>query len=162
MFLQLSREDVKGETEREIITAWVQALKIKYYVTKILQTETDSKCRICKQFYKTVEQILVCPIFAKEQRIKRHNICKEIGLKLHKEHWYNHQPKSVKTSHEGKVKMLWNQQVWTNRTVPNNKLDIISRDNERGTSMLIDVAILGDRSVIKKAAEKILKYKDLI
>ena len=27
--------------------------------------------------------------------------------------------------------------------------------------MLIDVAILGDRSVIKKEAEKILKYKDL-
>jgi len=27
--------------------------------------------------------------------------------------------------------------------------------------MLIDVAISGDRNVIKKAAEKILKYKDL-
>jgi hypothetical protein len=28
--------------------------------------------------------------------------------------------------------------------------------------MLIDVPILGDRNVIKKEAEKILKYKDLI
>ena len=28
-------------------------------------------------------------------------------------------------------------------------------------SMLIDVAISGDRNVIKKEAEKILKYKDL-
>jgi hypothetical protein len=27
--------------------------------------------------------------------------------------------------------------------------------------MLIDVAILGDRNVVKKEAEKILKYKDL-
>jgi hypothetical protein len=27
--------------------------------------------------------------------------------------------------------------------------------------MLIDVAILGDRNVIQKEAEKILKYKDL-
>ena len=27
--------------------------------------------------------------------------------------------------------------------------------------MLIDVAILGDRNLIKKEAEKILKYKDL-
>jgi hypothetical protein len=35
------------------------------------------------------------------------------------------------------------------------------RDNETGTCMLIDVAILGDRNVIKKEAEKILKYKDL-
>jgi len=34
-------------------------------------------------------------------------------------------------------------------------------DNEKGTCMLIDVAISGDRSVIKKEAEKILKYNDL-
>ena len=60
----------------------------------------------------------------------------------------------------GKVAILWNQQVQTDGTIPNNKPDII-RDNERGTCMLIDVAISGDRNVIKKEAEKILKYKDL-
>ena len=38
---------------------------------------------------------------------------------------------------------------------------IIIRDNEKGTCMLIDVAISGDRNVTKKEAEKILKYKDL-
>jgi hypothetical protein len=51
--------------------------------------------------------------------------------------------------------------VQTDRTIPNNKPDIIIRDNEKGTCMLIDVAISGDRNVIKKEAEKILKYKDL-
>ena len=38
---------------------------------------------------------------------------------------------------------------------------IINRDNEKRTCMLIDVAISGDRHVVKKEAEKILKYKDL-
>jgi len=33
--------------------------------------------------------------------------------------------------------------------------------NEAGICMLIDVAISGDRNVIKKEAEKNLKYKDL-
>jgi len=56
---------------------------------------------------------------------------------------------------------LWNQQVQTDRTVPNNQPDIITRDNEKGTYKLIDVAILGDRNVIKKEANKILKFKDL-
>ena len=56
---------------------------------------------------------------------------------------------------------MWNQQVQTDRTIPNNKPDIIIRDIEKGTCMLIDVAISGDRNVIKKEAEKILKYKDL-
>ena len=55
----------------------------------------------------------------------------------------------------------WNQQLQTDRTVPNNKPDIIIRDNEKGTCMLIDVAISGDRNVIKKEAEQILKYKTL-
>ena len=41
------------------------------------------------------------------------------------------------------------------RTIPNNKLDIKIRDNKKGTCMLIDGAISGDRIVIKKEAEKI-------
>jgi hypothetical protein len=52
-------------------------------------------------------------------------------------------------------------EVQTDRTIPNNKPDIIIRDNEKGTCMLINIAIPGDRNVIKKVAEKILKYKNL-
>jgi len=44
---------------------------------------------------------------------------------------------------------------------PINKPDVIIRDNEERTCMLIDVAIPGGRNVIKNEAEKILKYKDL-
>jgi hypothetical protein len=40
--------------------------------------------------------------------------------------------------------------VHTDRTIPNNKPDIIIGDNEKRTCMLIDVAIPGDRNVIKK------------
>jgi len=67
----------------------------------------------------------------------------------------------VATSQGGKVTISRNQQVQTDRTNPNNKPDIIIRDNEKGTCMLKDVAIWGDRNVIKKEAEKILRYKDL-
>jgi hypothetical protein len=50
--------------------------------------------------------------------------------------------------------------VQTDRTISNNKPDIVVHGNEKVTCMLIDVAIFGDRSVIKKGAENILKYKD--
>ena len=70
-------------------------------------------------------------------------------------------PKLVETIQGGKVTILWNQQSQTDRNISNNKPDIIIRDNEKGTCRLIDVAISGDRNVIKKEAEKILKYKDL-
>ena len=49
------------------------------------------------------------------------------------------------------------RQVQTDRTIPNSKPDIIIRDNKKGTCMLIDAAIPGDRNVIKREAEKILK-----
>jgi hypothetical protein len=76
-------------------------------------------------------------------------------------HWYEHVPKSVETGQGGNVTILWNQQVQTDRTIPNNKPDIIIRHNQKRTCMLTDVANSGDRNVIKKEAEKILKYKDL-
>jgi hypothetical protein len=110
--------------------------------------------------YETIDHIIsACLILAKEQYIKRHdrvsfqrhfNICKETGVQLDKKHWYEHVPKSVGKSQGSKVNILWNQQVQTDRTIPNNKLDIKIRDNEKGTCMLIDVAISGDRNVIKE------------
>ena len=60
-------------------------------------------------------------------------------------HWYEHVPKSVQTSQGGKVTILWNQQIQTDKIIPNNKPDIIIRDNEKGTCMLIDVEISGEK-----------------
>jgi len=68
------------------------------------------------------------------------NIFKERGVKLDNEHWYDHVPKSVETNHAGKVTILWNQKVRTNRIIPNNKPDTIICDNKKGTCMLIDTA----------------------
>jgi hypothetical protein len=58
--------------------------------------------------------------------------------------------KAVDTIQEGKVTILWNQHVGTDRTIPNNKPEIIIRDNGRRTCILIDVAISADSNVIKK------------
>ena len=148
-----------------------QALQTKYFATKILNTERDSKCRLCQQFDERTDHIISgCPILAKEQYIKRYdrvcaqlffNICEEKGVQLDKKYWYEHVPKSVETSQGGKATILCNQQVQTYRTIPNNKPDIIICDNEKGTCMLIDVANSGDRNMIKKEAEKIPKYKEL-
>jgi len=56
-------------------------------------------------------------------------------------HWYEHVSKWAETSQGGKVTILWNQQAQTDRTIPNNKPDFIICDNEKGTCMLIDVAM---------------------
>jgi hypothetical protein len=90
------------------------------------------------------------------------NICNEIVVKLDNKHRNDHVSKSVQKIHDGKVTTLFNYQVLTDRTIPNNKADVLISDNRQGTCMSIDVAICGDRNVIKKETEKMLKYKELI
>ena len=49
-FFWLSKGDLKAETESERVAAKDQALQTKYYATKILNTETNSKCGLCQLF----------------------------------------------------------------------------------------------------------------
>ena len=71
-------------------------------------------------------------------------------------------PNSVELRHECKVTLLWNQELRTDGTIPNNKPVIKIRDDKQRTCMFIGVAIAGDRNVVKKEAGRILKFKDLI
>ena len=50
-------------------------------------------------------------------------------------HWYEHVPKLEETSQRGNVTILWNRNVQTDRTIPNNTPDIIIRDNEKRICM---------------------------
>jgi len=86
-FLWLTKGDIKVETESELVTAQDQALQTKYYATKMLNTETDSKCRSCQQFDATIDHIIsTCPIMAKEQYRKRHDIvCAQLHFNISKE-----------------------------------------------------------------------------
>jgi hypothetical protein len=121
------------------VAAQDQALHTKYYITKILNTERDSKCRLCQQFDETIDHIIsACPILAKKQYIKRHdrvsaqrhfNICKETGVQLDKKHWYKHVPKSVEITQGGKITILWNQQVQTDRAISNNKPETMKKES---------------------------------
>ena len=71
-----------------------------------MQTEAESKCRLCKHFDETDEYIIpACPIIAKEHCMKRHgrkcaqlhfNIFKEIEVELNNEHWHDHVPNQSK------------------------------------------------------------------
>jgi len=80
-FLWLSKGDLKAETESEIVAAQDQALNTKYYATKILNTETDNKCRLCQQHDETIDDIMsTCQILAKEQYVKRHD---KVSAQIH-------------------------------------------------------------------------------
>lgn len=87
-------------------------------------------------------------------------LCKAIGVDLDDEHWHKQVPKLVETSHESKTITLW-YQLQTDRSIPNNKSDILIRDNETQKCMLMDAELPDERNMIKTVAEKILKNKNL-
>ena len=64
---------------------------------------------------------------------------------------------------ESKGNLLWNQQVTTKRTIPNNKPDIRIRENGIITCMLTEDSVSGNRNVIKEQKKfnniKTLQYK---
>ena len=63
---------------------------------------------------------------------------------------------------EFKETVLRNQQMQTDRTIPDSKPDIVlCGKKKKGTCLLILVAVSGDRNVIEEEGEKILIYKDL-
>jgi hypothetical protein len=50
-------------------------------ITKILNTQTDSKCRLCQQFDETIDHVIsACLILAKKRYIKRHD---RVSAQLH-------------------------------------------------------------------------------
>jgi hypothetical protein len=51
--------------------------------------------------------------------------------------------------------------VQTDPNNPNNKQNNIIHGNGKGTCVLLDVQISGDRNVIKKVVEMIVKRRDL-
>jgi hypothetical protein len=102
--------------------------------------------------------ISACLMLAKKQYIQRHDrvyaelyctTCKRIAVTFDKQHWNQRVPKSFERIYDGKITMFWNQQVKTDRSVPNNKPDNIIRDHEKGACMLTDIALSGDGNVIR-------------
>jgi hypothetical protein len=52
-----------------------------------------------------------------------------------------------------KETILWNKQLQTDSTIPNNKPDIIIRDNGKRIWKLIDIAISGDINVDQERSQ---------
>ena len=51
------------------------------------------------------------------------------------------------------VTIFGNRQVQTDRTITNNKPDVIIRDKDKGARILIDTASTGDKSDLERSRE---------
>lgn len=165
----IDKGTLKGETEGLLVAAQDQALRTRYIEKKIYKATQDSKCRMCKQSDETVDHVMAaCPVLAAGEYIIRHDrvctllhfkICEHLHIPLSTNKWYRHKPNTVSTNQDGSTTILWNQQITTDRKVAHNKPDIVVRTPNM--CLIIDVAVPSDSNIIRKEAEKIIKYRSL-
>ena len=164
----LKSSTLKAETEGFILAAQDQSLKTKNYQANIMKTTTDSRCRYCADHCETIDHLLSgCPVLAKREYLIRHNkvaqyvhwaISKHYGLQT-ADTWYEHEtPPVVENS---KAVVLWDFSIQTDRCIPANRPDIVVRDKENKTCLLLDISVPSDTNTSLKTFEKISKYKDL-
>ena len=145
-----------------------QSLATRSYRNKIIKDGTDPKCRMCNNYDETIDHIVSgCPILAPTEYIHRHDqaasyihwkICKHFQLPA-ADKWYEHQPTTV--AENNKVTVLWDMPVNTDREIKANRPDIIIKNKEEKTCLMIDMTVPSERNVTIKEVEKLSKYKDL-
>ena len=116
---------------------------------------------MCKEKEETVSHIVSeCSKIAQTEYQKRHGrvattihsaLCKKYGLP-HTEKWYDHRAEPVMENEH--VKLLWDFNVQTERTIEAKRPDLILIDKTIEECKIIDVAIPGDTRVVKKEEEK--------
>ncbi|XP_044182725.1 uncharacterized protein LOC122963360, partial [Acropora millepora] len=159
---------LKSETEGFIIAAQDQAIKTNYYRRNILNDGTDPMCRICGQYQETIDHIVAgCPELAKTEYLHRHdkaasylhwNICKELNINV-EEKWYEHEPQTV--TERDNITILWDMPIQTDREIKANRPDIVMKDKQEKSCLLIDMSIPTAKNTLVKITEKLSKYKDL-
>ena len=139
-----------------------------YYRRNILNNGTDPMCRICGQYQETIDHIVAgCPELAKTEYLHRHdkpasylhwNICKELNINV-EEKWYEHDPHTA--TERDNITILWDMPIQTDRELKFNRPDIVIKDKQEKSCLLIDMFIPTEKNTSVKVTEKLSKYKDL-
>ena len=164
----LKHSHLRFETESFICAAQEQTLATKYMTSKIWGTGGDTKCRLCKEQNETIHHIVSgCKMLTGTKYTYRHNqiakyvhwcILKDQGVKATKS-WFKHVPENVTTKND--VTIMWDTPIITDKNVQHNRPDITVHDRKNRKCIFIDISVPVCYNVVKKEAEKIVKYRDL-
>ena len=130
----MKRGSLKRETESLIIAAQDQTLRSNHRKAKV-EKSTISMCRLCKEKEETVSHIVSeCSKITQTEYKKRHDrvattihwaLCKKYGLP-YTEKWNDHSAEPVMENEH--VKLLWDFNVQTDRTIEARRPDLILID----------------------------------
>jgi hypothetical protein len=158
----------KKETEALIMAAQEGALRLNYIKHTVDHTTNSGKCRMCQQFYETVEHVVCgCPKLARFEYVVRHNrlgavvhwaLARQWGFQTH-EKYYHHIPERVLENEACKI--LWDFSIRTDKKVRSQRPDMVIVLKKEKCCFLVDFSVPWDYRVKDKMKEKIEKYEEL-
>jgi hypothetical protein len=157
------------ETEGFIFAIQDQVIPTRNFLKYIEKQQIEDKCRLCNAHSETIQHIAAgCRILSGTEYTERHNsiakiIHQEIAFKLEiikeKVPYYNYTPKPVIENE--KFTLYWDRPIITDRTIKNNKPDIVIIDKTCRIATLVDIACPLDHNISTTESEKIRKYIDI-
>lgn len=162
---------LKPTTEGTIIAAQDQALRTRNYEYAVMKSRSrdEAKCRLCGDHLETVDHIVsACPVLAKTSYIRRHDsivrylhwcLCRKMGVVGAGTSHYSHRLSPI--VEVGQWRLMWEFPVPTDLPLQHNRPDLIIRDDESGSALLVDASVPLDHNIRKKAARKRLDYGPL-
>ena len=147
-----------------------QVISTKNYRKYILKEKNVSDlCRLCNQSSETIQHISSsCTALSNTEYLNRHDLSAKI---LHQylarkycnikdsTPYYKYQPKAVIETDT--IQLYWNRPIITDKTVINNRPDIVLKDKASKIVTIIDVSHPLDHNLQKAFGEKLRKYEEL-
>jgi hypothetical protein len=166
----LKQGNIYGETVGFMRAIQDRIISTKNYRKFILKENvTSDQCRRCKSHSETIEHIMgSCTALAATEYTNRHdNVAKIIHQELARKNrildtdtpYYKYHPPDVIENDD--FKLYWNADIRTDRTIKNNRPDIVLIDKNKRHTTLIDVTIPLNHNVQKAHSTKINKYTEL-
>lgn len=159
------------ETVGFMVAIQDQVINTKNYKKYILKDRsvTNDSCRRCHGKSETIQHITGgCPTLAQYDYTQRHNqvanivhqhLAMQTGLLKDKEPYYKYKPEPVLENAE--YKLYYDRSIITDRTVHENRPDIVLQNKTSKETYIIDVAVPNTNNVNNTIAEKIRKYSEL-
>jgi hypothetical protein len=166
----LSQGDLFAETEGYMLAIQGRVLPTRNYQKYILKLlDIEDIYRRCDQARERIEHTLngCQSLTSSEYTIWHNNIAKIIhqklalkcGLLKEEVPYYKYTPDTILESDTHKL--LWDQTILTDRTIPYNSSDIVLTSQKGRITYLIDTAVPGNKNLTTTYTHKIQKYINL-
>lgn len=160
-----------SETEGFMVAIQDQVIHTKNYMKHIIKDPNiqNDSCRRCRRKPETIQHVISgCSEMSQTDYLHRHNQVAAIihqnlsvNLKLigEKIPYYKYEPPAVLES--AQYTLYFDRSIITDKTITNNRPDIVLRNKSTKTAFLIDIAVPNNHNVESTIVEKERKYIEL-